>query len=255
MIHQLHNSRGYYNYNAYVYTSVFWDFHFHENYELVYTLEGKVELTVGSSRVVLYEGELLLIPPNTVHSLSISNASIWVGVFSEDHVSGFAKENSYARYSKFRLSEENDAFLRKNLFFRGEPEKCMRCACLYLVCSECLKSATLESTQRDKGFISETTKYISENLKGELTLRDVCDSLGYEYHYYSTLFNDIFGMGFKSFINTCRVNRACTMLRDRGLSITDICAECGFGSIRNFNRAFKKISGITPSEYRLQNIK
>lgn len=255
MIHQVHNSSGNYNYNAYIYTNVYWDHHFHENFELVYALEGSVDLTVGGSDVTLHKGELLLISPNTVHSFSVKDAEIWVGVFSEDYIRSFAKENKYARFTKFRCSTENDEFLRKNLFFRGQPERYMTCACLYVMCSECIKNATIEGNQRNKDFISETTKYISENLRSELSLRGVCENLGYEYHYCSTLFNDVFGMSFKSYVNICRVNRACTLLRDSAVQITDVCTECGFGSIRNFNRVFKKISGITPGEYRLENIK
>lgn len=255
MIHQISNCAGDYNYNAYVYTHRFWDLHFHENYELIYSLDGNIEVSVGGVKVQMSTGDMILVPPNTVHSILIDNARIWVGVFSEEYITSFASENKYSRYSKFRCSPENDEYLRKNLFFQGKPERYITCACLYIVCSECLKNAVPENTGRDNTFIGETTKYIYENLKGEITLHDVCESLGYEYHYCSTLFNDIFAMNFKSFLNICRVSRACTLLRAKDIPITDVCDACGFGSIRNFNRVFKKISGITPSEYRLQNTK
>ncbi|MBQ7387515.1 MAG: helix-turn-helix transcriptional regulator [Clostridia bacterium] len=252
MIHQVHNSSGNYNYNAYVYNDVFWDFHFHENYELIYAVRGDVRVTTNGVSHILHEGELLLISPNTVHSLAASNAKTWVGVFSEEYIRAFAKENKYVHHSKFSLSEENRAFLEKNLFYAGKPERYMACACLYVVCDECSHRADAVDVKAAGGFISRVTGYISENLSREITMRDVCEALGYEYHYFSGLFNSTFGMNFKGFVSMYRIGRACSLLTDKDKSITDVASECGFGSIRNFNRVFKRNVGKTPSEYRTE---
>ena len=78
---------------------MFWDFHFHENYELVYALEGDVRVTTNGISHLLHKGELILISPNTIHSLSADNASTWVGVFSEEYVGVFAKDRRQVLYS------------------------------------------------------------------------------------------------------------------------------------------------------------
>ena len=255
MIHQVDNSAGGFNYNAYIYTNVFWDFHFHENYELIYAVEGDVRVTTNGLSHILHKGELLLISPNTVHSLSADNASTWVGVFSEEYVSSFSKEHRQVHYSKFSLSKEHEDFLKKELFYTGTPSKYMACACLYIVCGACAKSAEKISISTSGSFVGRVTAYISENLGRDINMHDVCEALGYEYHYFSCLFNSTFCMNFKSFVSMYRVGRACSLLSDKDRCITDVYAECGFGSIRNFNRVFKKNVGKTPSEYRDEQIK
>lgn len=250
MLHQISNSSKNYNYNAFVYTNTSWDSHFHDNYELIYALDGDVTVRSATDEYVLHTGELLLIPPSAVHSLHAENAKTWVGVFSDDFVPRFASETKHLRYSKFTLTQGTEEFLKKNLFFTGQPERYMTSACLYAVCSECAERAEVIEDGLDRDFIKATTKFISENIAKEISMHEIAEHLGYEYHYFSALFNRTYGMTFTSFINTYRFNKACMLLSGHEKNITKICDECGFTSIRNFNRVFKKMSGTTPSEYR-----
>ena len=57
-------------------------------------------------------------------------------------------------------------------------------------------------------------------------------------------------MNFTDYINVYRFNAACAMLTETDMSMTDIAYESGFQSIRSFNSIFKKLSGVTPREYR-----
>lgn len=248
MFHQISNSERNYNYNAYVYKNAYWDFHFHANYELICSLEGATRISRGGTFEELLEGEMVIVPPNTVHSLTADNTRTWVGVFSEDFIPAFSQKNKSLIYSKFRCSDEIYSFLKENLLYTGLPDRYMICACLYLVCNECTKNAT--ASPSDAEFIGKVVNYISENLSREISLSDVAESLGYEYHYFSGLFNSVFGINFKSYINTYRFNEACRMLSSKEKSITEISSECGFGSIRNFNRVFKKLCNMSPSDYR-----
>ena len=47
-----------------------------------------------------------------------------------------------------------------------------------------------------------------------------------------------------------RINRACKLLGEDSLNITEIANECGFSTIRTFNRVFLKTVGMTPKAYR-----
>ena len=250
MIHQVHNCAGDYNYNAYVYHNMSYDSHFHENYELIYVSEGTVDVMINTEKLVLYKDELLLIAPNAVHSLDVRESSVWVGVFSRDYIPAFAKENEGIGFSKFSISEDNLEYLKKHLFYAGTPKKYTACACLYMVCDECLSRARSYTATTDSDFIGRVTRYIADNLGSEIDMRSLCDVLGYEYHYFSGLFNSAFGMNFKSFVNMYKIGRACTMLAERTKSITEVCCACGFGSIRSFNRAFQRYIGQSPSQYR-----
>lgn len=90
--------------------------------------------------------------------------------------------------------------------------------------------------------------YITEHFKEDVTLSGMAQSLGYEEHYLSRLFHSFFGMNFKQFVNEYRVNYAESLLSDTGKNcgITEIAYACGFQSVRNFNRAYKRITGHSP---------
>jgi AraC-like DNA-binding protein len=47
-----------------------------------------------------------------------------------------------------------------------------------------------------------------------------------------------------------RIGRACKLLADSDMGVTDICFEIGYANISNFNRSFRQQRGMTPSAYR-----
>lgn len=249
--HQVSNSYGNYNYNAYIYSDTVWATHFHGNYELVYCFEGTTDVIVNGIPDTLTTDELLLISPYAVHSLNIPKTSkTWIGVFSKDFINDFAQKYQFSAFGKFHCDREIKSFLKENLFVTSRPEHYMHIACLYLVCSQCLKNGKHVKAVDNPGFMEKTISYIAENLDKDISMESISDKLNYEYHYFSNLFHHCFSINFKKFINVLRFEEACKLLPDKSLSITDISNMCGFGSIRNFNRIFKEFADISPSEYR-----
>ena len=59
-------------------------------------------------------------------------------------------------------------------------------------------------------------------------------------------------MGFNDYVNSLRISNACKQLIKSDASITEISENVGFNTLRTFNRAFMKQTGMTPSEYRKQ---
>ena len=54
----------------------------------------------------------------------------------------------------------------------------------------------------------------------------------------------------RTFVNEVRVGRACRLLIESAMPITDIAYTVGFGSVANFNRQFRRMKGVTPRAYR-----
>ncbi len=249
ILHQVTNSRGNYNYNAFIYNNIYWVPHFHGNFELIYVYEGNVNISLNGVAEVLHKGELILIPPYTVHSLDVKCGKTWVGVFSEDYIYSYCKKYKYVKYSKFKCGDDVEKILQNHLFYEGVPDRFMRISCLYMVCNECIKNATLCDSEQNNTFVHRVVTYVCDNLSGDVELKDIADFMNYEYHYFSSLFNQYFGISFKGFVNQLRVEKACALLSENENSITYIAQFCGFGSIRNFNRVFKNLCGCTPREY------
>lgn len=227
--------------------------HLHTCYELIYAMEGQTEIKVNGEVQMLLEGELLLIPPYTVHSIEFGAMSkLWIGSFYEDMILPFAEKNENVLFSAFTCNAQIEKMLQKYLFTQSEPEHFMLMSCLYMVCNECERNARRLERKSDSTFMHSVIEYISDHICDDISLQDVSEVLGYEYHYTSMLFNDCFGMNFKSFINMFRYDTACRLLMDKSKDVTTVGEQCGFGSVRNFNRVFKKMSGLTPREFRSQ---
>ena len=58
------------------------------------------------------------------------------------------------------------------------------------------------------------------------------------------------GKTFPAFVNELRIGRACSLLMEDNLNITEVAFECGFTNLSNFNRQFLKLKGLSPREFR-----
>ena len=74
--------------------------------------------------------------------------------------------------------------------------------------------------------------------------------LGYNSSYLSRYFSDATEMSFISFVNKYKISRACYLLTNTDKTVPECAYDCGYTSLRSFNRNFKKHVGVTPREYR-----
>ena len=92
----------------------------------------------------------------------------------------------------------------------------------------------------------------------ELSLPMLAKRVGSNTKYVSQIVNDTFGCSFKALLNERRIQRACRLLTDRerygNLTIQAIYQEVGYSNAVSFIRAFKRINGMTPSEYQKASV-
>lgn len=261
ILHQHHNSRGNYNYNAFTYTNRGYAPHFHKNFELIYVKEGNLRLTVNGRCRTVSEGSFALILSNQIHSFDSENRYvIWVAVFAEQFVPNFAAhiEKYEGDDSIFECSESVRKLITDNMINADtEPDLFMKKACFYAVCHEYLKHVTLcEKKGRNDELVSRILDYISKYFAEDISLADVSSKFGYEYHYLSRLLNKTYNINFSDLVNQYRTDKAIRLLTESDvngggpISMSDIAMESGFKSIRNFNYVFKRVTGVSPGEYR-----
>ncbi|PCK05149.1 MAG: hypothetical protein COA42_18605 [Alteromonadaceae bacterium] len=91
-------------------------------------------------------------------------------------------------------------------------------------------------------------------LEAELNAEQLATLLGVSKQYLSEVINTASGLSFYDYVNGYRVEAVKHMLQnDNTRALLDIAMDCGFNSKASFNRNFKKVSGLTPGQYR-QNI-
>ena len=94
-------------------------------------------------------------------------------------------------------------------------------------------------------------RYIRSHYTTELSMQDVARAMNYSEAYFCKLFKQCFKVNFSAWLNEFRVEKAKEMLRDTRLSIREISLACGYTDANYFARVFKRITGRTPSEYRI----
>ena len=67
-------------------------------------------------------------------------------------------------------------------------------------------------------------------------------------YYISHIFNERLNISFTDFINSLRIEHACSLL-ERGANITEVALSSGFSSVRTFNRVFLQTLNTTPRDY------
>ncbi len=94
--------------------------------------------------------------------------------------------------------------------------------------------------------------YIRENYFKHISLEKISKVAHLTPITFSRFFKKNCSTGFVEYLNKVRTNKACYLLRETEYHVHDIAAECGFGSISNFNKQFRKMEGVSPREYRAQ---
>ena len=254
MIHQYSNSIGNYSFNALTYGKILYETHFHRNYELIYTLYGSVSVVAYDTEILLMPHEALLIAPNEPHSFKTEdNSKIWVAVFSSDYIPAFFETYRNKCFMKFRFDSSANLFLHENLFDNTNISFFDRISGLSVVCSQCVKYAKIYDRYRYSGITDKLLEYVYDNFTEDITLQSAAKHFGYEYHYLSALFNKCFFLNFSEFVNICRFNMACELILKTDKKFSDIALESGFGSMRSFNRVFKKHAKKTPKQFKRDN--
>lgn len=102
-----------------------------------------------------------------------------------------------------------------------------------------------------KKYITNLAKqYIEQHYKETITLSILASHIHISPTYLSRTLKLELGMGLPDLLNTLRIEKAKKMLADPSLRINDISEALGYNSIQYFSRTFKKLTGITPLDYR-----
>jgi len=98
--------------------------------------------------------------------------------------------------------------------------------------------------------VQKIKQYISEHYREEIRLQDLADMVGMTPSGFSRFFKIRTGRTLSEYIIDIRLGNAARLLVDTTHNISEICYECGFNNVSNFNRIFKAKRGTTPHEFR-----
>lgn len=227
--------------------------HFHDDYELIQVERGSADVTVNNNLYTLSEKECAFIHSTDIHSIRSSPDSI-VNVlklsknrfdilFAENRLlqpvlnpKYFTTEYFKELQREIRTTDRYGSLIALNM---------LTITFAQMMRNEITVANTVDNNHNNEFFI-RISEFTSQNFSS-VTFSEAAAYMGFSEPYFSKIFKQLFGMTFTRYLNTLRIGNAIKMIKKEDKSITDCAFDCGFKTIRSFNRTFKELTGYTPS--------
>lgn len=109
--------------------------------------------------------------------------------------------------------------------------------------------------QSCKDIVHEIKDYINLKYAENLTEKDISTVFSITPTYMSQLFRKEYSVTFVNYLTDVRINKACDMLKNTDIKISDIASMIGYTDKQYFHKVFKKKTGMTPMMYRMEHLK
>ncbi|MBR2824067.1 MAG: helix-turn-helix transcriptional regulator [Clostridia bacterium] len=254
------------------YSDVPWryDLHQHSAVEILLTLEGHVDYQIGEQSYRVEAGEILIIPPEVLHGLSMGeNSSRLLFLFEMEPLLEMRDIKKLGEHFNkvFHLHDGSETHeeIRKLLnhvwAVYQQRELLWNSMCfsdlvrMYSLLGQKYLSGIYQHNEKespavDRQVISSAMSYIDQHYRENVTLEDLADFTGFSRFYFSRSFKQQTGHSFRGYLSQRRIQVAMELLIRTDKSMAQVAEESGFGSVASFNRAFREYKSCTPSQYR-----
>lgn len=107
----------------------------------------------------------------------------------------------------------------------------------------------LTKSKNDSAVFGRVVDYLEENLTSHITIADICQANLVGRSQLQKIFHEKSGLGIIEYFSKMKIDAAKQLIRASSLNFTQISEQLGYTSVHYFSRQFKKITGMTPSEY------
>ena len=250
--------------------------HFHNYLEIGYCYEGEGTLVLGEESHRFTGEEFTVIPKNYPHTTNSDPGTVskWEYLFVDvEQILGelyqrggnikrrdymLYRINSRAIFKKAERGPKIAGQIRRLLDIMRDTEE------FYL---EESKGAVVEllvniarENRESKGVIdlggkltipvARAMDYITLHYMEPLKIEELADWCHISETHFRRIFSEYIGLSPLEYINLVRVQSACNYLKNTDEAMADIAVKCGFTTPSTFNRNFKQITGVSPSEWR-----
>jgi len=249
--------------------------HMHKNFELNFICSGYGRRIVGNHVSTYEKGDVVLLAPNIPHCWEAAESGtkkygiyivthffeniISSGYFNTpelDNVVKLLKEADCGILFKGTGTEKVGESLKKMAKLEGLERyiEMLRVFALLLKVDnrECLSLPSMmpDAYNKDKERIEKIYEYVFQNIQHSIDLHTAADLICMETSSFCRYFKKNTGKTFMEYVINVRIGIAAKFLAETDKQIIQICYECGYNNLSNFNYYFKSIMKKTPSDYR-----
>ena len=241
--------------------------HLHDHIEMIYIERGEVGLRLLDELIILKEGDFAILFPYTAHGYEISNnktVDYYMSIFRTEDIAEYkemlischpispviSKESLHTdiinAMKEFRM-------LANKIKFPDTREKQLLIhALIGILFARAIPKLEIKpnTAKYEYSSIIQAITYINNHYKEAFTLSKMAEDLNMNKFTLSRLFNEQLHIGFSKYINNIRIDNAKNLLTNTEKPIIEICYECGYESLRTFNRVFLQTVNTSPRQYR-----
>ena len=233
------------------------EIHIQPTIEMVYVSDGRFDLHINGCIETIHTGEIGIVFPFQPHEYSREKGTEYFRFhFSTFLAKSFFKstENNVGESAVFKPDMTDTAPFINKLKNNQRPPIYKVKGFLYSILSDFLSQITLSVKSADEDILNRAIFYMDKHKKEQILASEVAASIGYHEKYLSRCINKMLNVSFTTLLCTLRMDDAKSMLIETDKTMLEIAMDCGFGSERTFYRHFKNLTGMSPKEYRKQNI-
>jgi len=238
--------------------------HFHDNIEVIMPSQGEIICNIEGKAIYLTEGQCMLINQNVIHNIDIASETATF-TYIQFNISDFLKNtNTLYIHNKDNVKYYIDknhkdlSALFEDIFdeYTGQKENyeiyihsCILKLIVYMSRLNIINIRKLSGNNADD-IVYNTIKYLHKNYNQPLTLDKISEEFNISKYHLSHIFKNITGSTIMEFLTSIRFSHIEALLIKTNKNVSQIAYECGFTSIQHFNKVFKKIKGLSPTQYR-----
>lgn len=248
--------------------------HYHPEYQITKINKGEGFFFGGSGMVKFQPGDVFFIGPNIPHLIKSSEKYYRSDSTGVSAISLFFSYDSFGKAffeipemlrikvllsSSRRVMKVTDETLAELVLSSAKGSAELKVINLLQILQyflevekDFLSSEIVEYKLKESGFkrLNRVLNYTFSHASENITVDEIAEQANLSRSQFSRFFKERTGKSFISFLNEIRIENVCTQLLSSRESIEKISYDCGFQNISNFNRQFKALKKITPSEFR-----
>ena len=217
--------------------------------DLTFCIKGRMVYHINGERVEIGAGDAIIFPAGSERSRERSETPVSYVSFNAWGPDGFMSEISGV------VSDVADGRVRYLLdlfeleWSTASPQRVEKCQSIFFyLCSLILESCCTDENENKN--VKMIKGYIARHLTEDISLSAVAELTHFAPQYVCALFKKHTGMTLTDYQNRERIKEAREMMISTDNELSAIAEACGFASYNYFLRVFKKMSGVTPREYR-----
>ncbi|HEY4324638.1 MAG TPA: AraC family transcriptional regulator [Mucilaginibacter sp.] len=252
-------------------------FHQHETLEISYIIRGSGTRIIGNTMEAFSQGEIVFIPSNIPHCWSFDSFDTYADGTIENiciFFSSLLLENACDNFPQLqdfisKIQQRQEAIvltritllkvqqLMKAMPLESEIEQFSSLFRIFSLIAADDKSNIVGSRvieDRDSKRMQKAYYFVINNFQRSISLDEASKYVGMDRSSFCTFFKKMTGKSFFTFLTEYRLESSSQMLQKTNLSVSEICSAVGFNDVPHFNRVFKKMQQITPTQFRADSL-